>query len=271
MPALNEILVVGSGGRVETYDGVTSLAFDDHAGSTPDSISVDSNTVNSLPAVFIGGTGNDTFIYSGSGNATLTGNSGDDYLQGGSGNDVIAGGGGNNTINGGAGNDLITAGDGNNTINGGAGNDTITVGNAARDIIYGGDDNDLITAGNGGNRIYGGYGDDTITSGSGNDFLEGQGGNDVDRRRRRRRPDLRRLHGRPTSLASWPARLRQRRACTAAGSNDYLDGGPGNDYSFLGGAGNGDPCCTAGWEAMCCTVTSHRARRRRSQRPATTC
>ena len=54
--AAGEVLV-GSGGRVETFDGVSSLTFDDHAGTAADSIPVDSNV--GLPAWFVGGAGDD--------------------------------------------------------------------------------------------------------------------------------------------------------------------------------------------------------------------
>ena len=179
-------------------------------------------------------TGTETLI-SGSGNDTLSADDGNNSISGGAGNDVIYGNGGNDTLIGGDGNDSLTGGSGNDSLDGGIGlntylfandwgNDTIdsayatdTVDLSAvtsdlfvtmwstngdevtdwsnsinwwspvlslktgsgNDFIMGDGDSDYISAGAGHDTIYGASGDDTINGGSGNDSLDGGDGSNT--------------------------------------------------------------------------------------------
>lgn len=130
----------------------------------------------------------------------------DDRIYGGEGQDVLIGRAGNDHVEGGIGNDIIHGGSGNDKLYGGLDND----------VIYGGLDSDLIYGESGNDTIYGDNGlvgmsipstsgldaeitfginlgllgkiypdaqselgnDDQIFTGSGMDFVDGQGGND---------------------------------------------------------------------------------------------
>jgi hypothetical protein len=107
----------------------------------------------------------DTNVYGGAGNDTITGNNGDDRIMAGE---------GNNTIDTGNGANIVTAGNGNNDVTGGTGVDTITLGNGFN-FVDADAGNDVITIGTGGVceivtdgtvGIIGGAGNDTITLGT---------------------------------------------------------------------------------------------------------
>ena len=163
--ASGQTIKVTSGGRSQTFAGVTSIhAF---GGSGNDQILVKQGVL--VPVVLDGGDGNDAISYFGSGSATLTGGNGDDFLEvgdqvtgpvvlnGGNGDDFLVdditttttplgitmiGGGGNDSIYGGSGNDTIygdqvsgevtssdpAVADGSDDINGGGGIDTVSAG-----------------------------------------------------------------------------------------------------------------------------------------------
>nr|WP_261333111.1 calcium-binding protein [Rhizobium leguminosarum] len=65
--------------------------------------------------------------YTGTGNATLTGNTGDNIITGGTGNDTLNGGGGNDQLHGGSGNDTLFSGTGDFHLYGGSGTDTLNL------------------------------------------------------------------------------------------------------------------------------------------------
>ncbi|WP_432431690.1 beta strand repeat-containing protein [Rhizobium leguminosarum] len=65
--------------------------------------------------------------YTGTGNATLTGNTGDNIIIGGTGNDTLNGGGGNDQLHGGSGNDTLFSGTGDFHLYGGSGTDTLNL------------------------------------------------------------------------------------------------------------------------------------------------
>ena len=167
--------------------------------------------------------------------AALNGGGGNDALTGGGGNDTLSGGSGNNTLAGGGGNDYMYAETGNDSFDGGSGTDTvnystrttslnISLDNAANDgqtviipalpapivikefddvrdsvekvntgsgndvivaalgainnVFSGGSGNDRIEGRGGNDTLYGGNGDDVLLGGLGNDTLWGQNNND---------------------------------------------------------------------------------------------
>jgi len=158
---------------------------------------------------FFGGAGNDT-IAPGN-NDTVSAGDGDDLvhsghsIDGGNGHDTITagflgdtvtGGAGNDLVDGSAGDDLILEGDGFDTIVGGDGNDTVSYAASATAIIaiqneFG---EGIVTDGTSEDQLFGVegmilstlddeyYGGDlgtTVSGGGGNDWLEGEGGNDL--------------------------------------------------------------------------------------------
>jgi len=205
-----------------TVNGKQSLFNDNYNGTTGsiskvfvrgrggnDQISIADNT--GLPAIILGGRGNDTIqggdgddnIDGGRGNDNILGNQGDDVINGGRGIDHIDAGEGSDTCAGGRGNDSLDGGDGKDTLHGDAGNDEIQggksqdecMGDAGDDQILGGSQDDLIDGGAGNDQLYGESGKDVVFGQLGNDLLDG------------------------------------------GDSSDYLDGGLGNDNA-LGGAGD---------------------------------
>ncbi|MBB2794235.1 UNVERIFIED_ORG: Ca2+-binding RTX toxin-like protein [Rhizobium pisi] len=65
--------------------------------------------------------------FTGTGNATLTGNAGDNIITGGAGNDTLNGGGGNDQLHGGSGEDTLFSGAGDFHLYGGDGSDTLNL------------------------------------------------------------------------------------------------------------------------------------------------
>ncbi|WP_064708958.1 beta strand repeat-containing protein [Rhizobium bangladeshense] len=80
--------------------------------------------------------------YTGTGNATLTGNAGDNIITGGTGNDTLNGGGGNDQLHGGGGNDTLLSGAGEFQLYGGDGSDTLNL-ISAQGFADGGNDGDI--------------------------------------------------------------------------------------------------------------------------------
>lgn len=140
---------------------------------------------------------------------------GNDSLYGGDGDDLIYAGAGNDLLNGNAGNDTVYAGDGDDSwetldtgddlLFGGAGNDIIS-GDTGNDIIYSDEGNDAIEGHEGVDVIYGGAGDDYITG-----------------------ADISGLTDPANRTWSPPFGMDD-------GSNDFLEGGTGDD-TLLGGGG----------------------------------
>ncbi|MCK2166783.1 Ig-like domain-containing protein [Thalassospira xiamenensis] len=121
------------------------------------------------------GAGDDT-IYGGSGKDIIDAGSGDDYVEAGGSDDIVYGGAGNDTIYGGGGKDTISGGDGDDYIEAGNANDIVN-GDAGNDTILGGSGKDTLDGGDGTDTLYGGNSDDKLT-GSGDDSLYGEAGND---------------------------------------------------------------------------------------------
>ena len=205
-----------------------------------------------------GSNGNDTIIGNDAAN-TITGGPGADSLDGGPGNDTLNGGPGDDTFvvdsvsdsiveNAGEGTDTVQSyvpfslpdfvenltllgsasygvGNGsNNVIMGDAADNPLLRGNGAADTILGGDGNDWIDGDSGNNAlpfgqtagndtIDGGPGDDTVLAGDGNDQVSGGDGTDV-------------LVGEGGNDLMY-----------GQGAIDYVDGRQGNDQLF-GGDGN---------------------------------
>ncbi|MDB5318825.1 MAG: hypothetical protein JWN40_456 [Phycisphaerales bacterium] len=118
-------------------DTLVQRSIDD-APPAPEPGSVPVSTVDNLPALILGGDGNDT-LHASDSNDSISGGAGNDWIDGYGGDDVLAGGNGNDTILGGLGNDLL---------DGGAGDDTLLA-NAASYFtrVFARDANGYITAG----------------------------------------------------------------------------------------------------------------------------
>ncbi len=134
------------------------------AGAGNDSVTLSGQTQNgqttaTVPAIVLGGDGNDT-------------------ITGGTGNDRLFGGRGDDSITGGQGNDLISGGVGNDTLGGGVGHDTL-LGGLGNDVLIGGDGPDLMSGGLGNDSMRGGNGNDTLGGGAGQDSIAGEAGNDL--------------------------------------------------------------------------------------------
>jgi Ca2+-binding RTX toxin-like protein len=165
-----------------------------------------------IPAIIIGGSGDDT----------LTSGSGDDTLDAGGGSDTLSGGAGNDTLEGGAGLDTMAGGAGNDTYYADQADDIITeaesegrdlvfastdftlaanvedlafwvpgalngTGNAVGNGLYGtGEANvlsglggdDVLTGYGGADHLIGGEGSDRLDGGAGDDLMEGGAGDD---------------------------------------------------------------------------------------------
>ncbi len=132
-------------------------------------------------------TGQQDFLWGGSGNDSISGRSGPDVIWSGEGSDTVSAGTGNDTIDGGGGvsylrgdegNDSLIGGSDFDDINGNAGNDTVSTG-AGEDYCVGGKDNDSLSGGADYDLVYGNLGDDTCNGDDGNDIVRGGQGNDV--------------------------------------------------------------------------------------------
>ena len=99
----------------------------------------------------LGGSGADSFSYTGTARVVMGGGGGNDILSGGSAGDVLSGDEGADTLRGNGGDDVLFGGEGNDTLEGGAGNDVLW-GGAGADTLRGGADNDLYIFGRGDGR-----------------------------------------------------------------------------------------------------------------------
>jgi Ca2+-binding RTX toxin-like protein len=138
-------------------------------------------------------------VFTGTGDATLTGNALANRIVGGAGNDLLTGGAGDDRLIGEDGDDTINGGSGSNFLLGGNGIDTVTYDDAAqgvlvdltagvalvgsaRDVlvsfenVIGSNFADLLIGTPGANHITGGAGNDTIEGGFGDDTLDGGDG-----------------------------------------------------------------------------------------------
>lgn len=176
--------------------------------------------------------------------------------------DLIAAGLNNDTVNAGTGNDQVWGGSGHDTVNGEAGNDSL-MGNFGNDSVNGGDGNDLITYHSGADTIAGGAGVDTLvfagtsamivnlnastnghgmtitgvenlTGASGNDDLDGDGGNNL-------------LIGNSgnDNIVGWAGND----SSLGGNGNDLLWGQTGND-TISGGNGNDTLLAHSGTDSL---------------------
>ena len=141
-------------------------------------------------------------MFTGTDNATLTGNLLANRIVGGSGNDLLTGGAGDDRLIGDAGNDTLVGGSGNDFLLGGQGIDTVSYADAAAgatvdlgtgtarvgsasdvlsslENVIGSRYADLLFGTSGANQMSGGAGDDTIDGGLGDDTLDGDEGNNT--------------------------------------------------------------------------------------------
>jgi len=150
----------------------------------------------------------ENLTFTGTGDATLTGNALNNILTGGTGNDTLNGGLGNDTMIGGAGNDTYVVNSISDVVteSSGRGTDTIQTtldtysiasltnvenlsytgsnhasltGNLLANTLIGSLGNDMLTGGAGNDTLNGGDGADTLKGGLGNDVLTGGSGNDL--------------------------------------------------------------------------------------------
>ncbi len=116
----------------------------------------------------------------------LTGTESDDRIEARAGNDVVSGLGGHDLLYGEVGDDTMDGGDGNDSLGGGGGGDLLKGGYgqdrlnvSSGDRAYGGPQQDYVVARNGPFIVHGGPGPDLFdASGSGEQLLFGDGGND---------------------------------------------------------------------------------------------
>ncbi|MCH2275270.1 Ig-like domain-containing protein [Thalassospira sp.] len=169
--------VIGTGGRDTIITGDGNDYIDAAGGNDKISSGAGDDTIHggSGKDIIDAGTGDDT-IYGDGGRDTIYAGDGDDYVEAGSSDDIVYGGAGNDTIYGGGGKDTISGGDGDDYIEAGNANDVVN-GDAGNDTILGGSGKDTLDGGDGTDTLYGGNSDDTLT-GSGDDSLYGEAGND---------------------------------------------------------------------------------------------
>ncbi|WP_162148536.1 calcium-binding protein [Asticcacaulis sp. AC402] len=161
-----------------------------------------------IDAVFVGGTGNDTYA-GGNDNDTISGAGGNDSLSGSGGNDRLDGGSGNDTLVGGTGNDTYyidqigiqsgdqiveLAGEGHDLVFStrsfnltglhvedatllGTSDNSLT-GNSLNNILTGNSGYNTLSAGAGNDTVFGSSGRDTMLGGDGADVLNGGTGRD---------------------------------------------------------------------------------------------
>ncbi len=178
----NEIVVEAFGGE-QTFPAALVRSIFANAADDNDQIVIEASI--QVPAVLIGGTGDD-YLQGGSGPDTLSGNDGNDTIYGGSQADIIVGGNHQDLLFGDDGADQISGGDGDDELHGGTGADIITTGNGIN-LAYGDEGKDTLSGGNERDVLNGGDDDDTLLGFAGENVLLGDagidtihGGDDVD-------------------------------------------------------------------------------------------
>ncbi len=124
-------------------DGDDKLTDEGVAPPNDDEVDVvpDENAPIIVPAVLIGGSGNDSIV-AGAGSSILQGEDGDDTLVGNAGHDILDGGLGDDSLEGKGGRDTLTGGYGFDAMLGGDGNDVFVNNEGQADFIDGGEDID---------------------------------------------------------------------------------------------------------------------------------
>jgi Ca2+-binding RTX toxin-like protein len=237
----NDSLLGGAGDDTHVVDAAGDVVTENANEGT--------DTVRTSLTSYLLGTNVENLVFTGTANATgtgnvlnnsMVGNNGADTLKGMEGNDTLAGGSGNDRLEGGVGNDSLDGGAGNDALLGGAGNDTYVVdaagdvvtenanegtdtvrtslssyllGTNVENLVFTGTANATGTGNVLNNSLAGNNGADTLRGMEGNDTLLGGSGNDL-------------LEG-----GVGNDRLE------GGLGNDVLDGGAGND-TLLGGAGD---------------------------------
>ena len=149
--------------------------------------STGTDTIETAVAVFTMQANIEILDYTGSADASLTGNDlGNtitgagraDTIRGGDGGDTLKGLKGGDNLVGENGNDTLYGADGADAVRGGAGDDTLFGGRGA-DLVQGGQDDDTLQGGDGTDTLEGGDGNDILTGGNGSDSLTGGEGSDT--------------------------------------------------------------------------------------------
>ncbi|WP_373502387.1 hypothetical protein [Aestuariivirga sp.] len=184
----DDVLIGGSGDDILSGGSGDDTYVDVGAGDLVNELfSTGTDTIETAVAVFSMQANIEILDYTGSADATLTGNTlgntitgaaGDDTIHGDDGGDTLKGLKGDDTLVGEIGNDTLFGADGADIVRGGAGDDTLTGGRGA-DLIQGGQDNDTLNGGNGADTLEGGDGADILTGGKGSDSLTGGTGSDT--------------------------------------------------------------------------------------------
>jgi Ca2+-binding RTX toxin-like protein len=125
------------------------------------------------PGTIVGLAGDDC-IFTGTGLATVTGDSGNDT--------VVLQAGNTGTVNGGTENDSVFGNPGSMVTFGGDGADVVSLGGSSAQTVVGGNDSndgvDIVTTGNGNDMLFGNGGADFLNAGNGSDTYVGGAGND---------------------------------------------------------------------------------------------
>jgi Ca2+-binding RTX toxin-like protein len=174
--ALGAMALYGNGGAdtiIVTATAAQTVIGGDNGNDGNDSILVGSP--GDFGDYLWGAGGNDT-LWAGMGNDTYVGGSGDDSILAGDGSDLVSGN---------EGNDVIEVSAGNDTVFAGTGNDYVRVSGADHPLFYLEEGADTLAgeAATGAMTVHGGNdsfdGNDSIVTGSGADFVYGNGGNDT--------------------------------------------------------------------------------------------
>ncbi len=164
---------------------LTILRAQDTIGNGIDQIRDVENLEGSFYDDVLSGNGSANRIKGLDGNDVISGGSGDDELIGDFGNDTLDGGRDNDTLDGGDGNDTLRGGDDDDTLIGGSGDDFLDGGAGIDTAVYEGIGNVAVSLSTEilSGDASGALGNDTltnienITTGGGNDFIEGNSGN----------------------------------------------------------------------------------------------
>ncbi|MGH6768874.1 MAG: calcium-binding protein [Xanthobacteraceae bacterium] len=163
----------------------------------------------------------------------LTGSAGADDLRGTNAANRLLGGSGNDLLAGRGGNDFLAGNDGNDRLSAGAGNDTLYAGNG-NDLLYAEAGNDILKGEAGNDYINAASGNDKLFGGAHNDKLYGSTGNDA-------------LYGENGTDLLYGGTGNDK--LSGGSSNDKLFGDAGNDYLF-GGLGRDTIYAGAGRDSI---------------------